>query len=116
MLWRAYLIAILMAALASIPALATTNVLATIEGALAAAEPFVEAMVVVPSGTFIMGDGESQCGVDEHEVTLTRDFCLARSEVTNQEYMVAVQWAYDHGYVTVTTVWVHDNLRRRPPG
>ncbi|MBU1702693.1 MAG: formylglycine-generating enzyme family protein [Candidatus Eisenbacteria bacterium] len=67
-------------------------------------------MVTVPARTFLMGDGHSFCGETLHEVTLTRDFQLGRYEVTNQEYMEAVQWAYDNGYVTVTTTNVLDNL------
>jgi len=67
-------------------------------------------MVLVPAGVFIMGDGAAFCGQDEHEVTLTRDFFLCQHEVTNQEYREAVQWAYDHAYVTVTTQGVEDNL------
>ncbi|MCK4305036.1 MAG: SUMF1/EgtB/PvdO family nonheme iron enzyme [Candidatus Eisenbacteria sp.] len=70
----------------------------------------VPGMVTVPAGIFIMGDGVAYCGQDEHEVTLTRDFYLSQNEVTNQEYREAVQWAYDHGYVTATTSWVRDNL------
>ncbi len=67
-------------------------------------------MVEVPAGVFTMGDGYSYCGEDEHEVTLTRSFYLGQHEVTNQEYLEAVQWAYDHGYVTATTTSVLDNL------
>ncbi|MCK4413808.1 MAG: SUMF1/EgtB/PvdO family nonheme iron enzyme [Candidatus Eisenbacteria sp.] len=70
----------------------------------------VPVMVRVPAGAFIMGDGVAWCGVDEREVTLTRDFYLGKHEVTNQEYLEAVQWAYDHGYVTATTVSVRGNL------
>ena len=70
----------------------------------------VPAMVTVPAGIFIMGDGEAYCGQDEREVTLTRDFYLGQHEVTNQEYLEAVQWAYDHGHVTATTSSVQDNL------
>ena len=70
----------------------------------------VPGMVVVPAGVFIMGDGVADCGVDEREVTLTRSFHLGQHEVTNQEYLEAVQWAYDHGYVTATTSSVQDNL------
>ncbi|MFC1573004.1 formylglycine-generating enzyme family protein [Candidatus Eisenbacteria bacterium] len=70
-------------------------------------------MVTVPAGVFIMGDGVASCGVDEHEVTLTRDFYLGQHEVTNQEYLEAVQWAYDHGYVTATTSSVQDSLDGR---
>jgi len=70
----------------------------------------VPGMVAVPAGVFMMGDGVAWCGEDEREVTLTRDFYLGQHEVTNQEYLEAVQWAYDHGYVTVTTTSVRDNL------
>jgi formylglycine-generating enzyme required for sulfatase activity len=73
-------------------------------------ETLTPAMVTIPAGGFIMGDGVTFCGADEREVTLTRDFFLGQHEVTNQEYLEAVQWAYDHGYVTVTTTAVLDNL------
>ncbi len=66
--------------------------------------------VAVPAGTFIMGDGVAHCGTDEHQVTLTGDFLIGQYEVTNQQYMEAVQWAYDNGYVTATTSSVRDNL------
>ncbi|MCA9752002.1 MAG: SUMF1/EgtB/PvdO family nonheme iron enzyme [Gemmatimonadetes bacterium] len=58
--------------------------------------------VLVPAGVFMMGDGHSGCGEDEHEVNLTRAFRLGRYEVTNGEYMAALQWAFDCGLVTVT--------------
>jgi len=67
-------------------------------------------MVLVPAGSFVMGDGVAVCGVDERDVTLTRDFYLGQREVTNQEYMCALQWAYDNGYVTATLSSVQDNL------
>ena len=66
-------------------------------------------MVTVPSSAFIMGDGVVSGG-HEREVTLTRDFYLCEHEVTNREYMEALQWAYDNGYVTATASSVHDNL------
>ncbi|MFC1573128.1 formylglycine-generating enzyme family protein [Candidatus Eisenbacteria bacterium] len=67
-------------------------------------------MVLVPAGTFTMGDGVAYCGVNEREVTLTRDFYLGQHEVTNQDYLEAVQWAFDHGYVTAQVWEVRDNL------
>jgi len=70
----------------------------------------VPPMVTVPAGVFIMGDGEAYCGVDQREVTLTRAFYVSQHEVTNQEYMEAVQWAYDHEFVTATSISVRDNL------
>ncbi len=70
----------------------------------------VPGMVAVLAGVFTMGDGAAYCGTDEHEVTLTRAFHLGEHEVTNLEYLEAVQWAYDHEYVTATTTSVQDNL------
>ena len=67
-------------------------------------------VVLVQAGSFTMGDGLAGCGVDEHEVTLTHDFHLCQHQVTNQEYLDAVQWAYDHGYVTATASSVQDSL------
>ncbi|MFC1572870.1 SUMF1/EgtB/PvdO family nonheme iron enzyme [Candidatus Eisenbacteria bacterium] len=67
-------------------------------------------MDTVPAGVFVMGDGEAACGNQEHEVTLTRDFYLGQYEVTNHEYLEALQWAFEHGYVTVDTNSVKDNL------
>jgi formylglycine-generating enzyme required for sulfatase activity len=72
-------------------------------------------MVEVPAGVFIMGDGAAWCGEDEREVTLTRSFYLGQHEVTNQEYLEAVQWACDNGFATATTSSVRDNLDGRTP-
>ncbi len=72
--------------------------------------PRVPSMVLVPPGSFTMGDGKAYCGKDEREVTLTRDFWIGQYEVTNQEYLDWVQWAYDNGYVTATSLSVRDNL------
>jgi len=70
----------------------------------------IPGMVTVPAGVFTMGDGVAYCGTAQRQVTLTHDFYLGQHEVTNQEYLEAVQWAYDHGYVTATTTSVRDNL------
>jgi len=67
-------------------------------------------MVRVPGGAFVMGDGISTCGMQQHAVTLTRDFFLAQHEVSNAEYLQLLQWAYDQGLVTATTAEVRDNL------
>jgi formylglycine-generating enzyme required for sulfatase activity len=67
-------------------------------------------MVLVPAGTFTMGDGSAGNGEAEFDVTLTNDFYLDQHEVTNQEYIDAVQWAYDNGHVTVDVNRVYDNL------
>ncbi len=67
-------------------------------------------MITVPHGVFIMGDGITSYGRDQREVTLTRDFYLGAKEVTNQEFMDNLQWAYDNDYVTATEIEVRDNL------
>ncbi len=73
---------------------------------------FVDAppMILVPSGTFTMGDGMSPCAQDERTVILTNSFYIGQYEITNQEYLDAVQWAFDRGYVTVGETYVQDNL------
>jgi len=68
------------------------------------------AMVGVSAGSFTMGDGVGYCGVDEREITLTHSFYLGQHEVTNLEYLEALQWAYDRGYVTASQTAVYDNL------
>ncbi|MFH1219135.1 MAG: SUMF1/EgtB/PvdO family nonheme iron enzyme [Candidatus Eisenbacteria bacterium] len=59
-------------------------------------------MVLVPAGTFTMGDGVAYCGVAKHQVTLNRSFYLGKYEVTNKEYRDALQWAYDQNPKMVT--------------
>jgi len=67
-------------------------------------------MVLVPAGSLMMGDGSSYCGTTQHQVALTHSFYLGTCEVTNKEYRDALQWAYEHGRVTVTTAAVNDSL------
>jgi len=67
-------------------------------------------MTALPPGSFVMGDGEAVCGRVERPVTLTRAFWIARHEVTNGEYVEALQWAYDHGCVTADSSQVRDAL------
>jgi len=76
-------------------------------------ETLVPPMVLVPAGTFFMGDGVAYCGQDEHQVTLTRDFLIGQYEVTNEQYLDAAQWAYHHGHVSATSGCVRDNLDGR---
>lgn len=68
-------------------------------------------MITVPAGIFTMGDPDARC-TDVHEVTLTHDFLLGQHEVTNREYVEALQWAYDHvpRLVTVVTSSVKDTM------
>jgi len=58
----------------------------------------------VPAGSFWMGSLIGEC-VEQpvHQVTLTSDYYLGSQQVTNEEYRSALQWAYDSGYVTVSS-------------
>jgi formylglycine-generating enzyme required for sulfatase activity len=67
-------------------------------------------VVLVPAGMFEMGDGVANCGTQQHQVTLSHSFDLGDYEVTNREYRDALQWAYEHNYVTATSSAVNDNL------
>jgi len=69
-----------------------------------------DGMALVPAGVLTAGGGVSQCGESRRAVVLTHDFYLDKYEVTNQRYLEAVQWAYDHGYVTATPAGVSDNM------
>lgn len=56
-------------------------------------------LIVVPAGSFSMG----QTGVEipVHQVTLTHSYLLGQTEVTNQQYLDALQWAYNQGMITI---------------
>jgi len=60
--------------------------------------------VQIPAGSFVMG--QSGVAEPEHDVTLTHAFQLGLYEVTNAQFRVALQWAYDNGYVTVDEWYV----------
>ena len=72
-----------------------------------------EGFVLIPPApysmpmTFTMG---STVGTDEtpHEVILTERYLIFETEVTNGQYLEALQWAFDHGYVSVTSDTVFD--------
>ncbi len=73
-----------------------------------AVEDTLPGFITVPAGTFWMGQSGTN-GLPVHQVTLTQGFLLAKNEVTNGQYMEALQWAYDNGHVTATsnTVTAH---------
>jgi formylglycine-generating enzyme required for sulfatase activity len=75
-------------------------------------DPVPSGFVRVPSGSFAMGDGNSSsyCGSNQYPVTLTEDFYLGQTEVTNQQYLDLLQWAYDRGSVSATTSSVADAM------
>ncbi len=115
----------LYAAPATVPFPATVTVRATsqadptksgvAQATILPAESVPAGFVHIPAGSFTMGDGSasSSCGTQQHDVTLTHDFYLGQSEVTNQQFLDMVQWAYDQGHVAVTDSVVYDRLDGR---
>jgi len=71
-------------------------------------------LVLIPAGSFVMGSAEDELGHlgDEvqHPVTLTNDFRMFSTEVTNQQYADLAKWALDNGYCTVNGTRLYDNL------
>ena len=70
--------------------------------------------VLIQASTFTMGSPDDEPDrVDnetQHLVTLTNDFFLSQTEITNQKYADMAQWAYDNGYCTATSSSLQDNL------
>lgn len=62
-----------------------------------------ENMVLISSGSFSMGQVGLEDATPVHQTTLTHDFYMGKFEITNEEYMAAVQWAYDQGRVTASS-------------
>jgi len=63
-----------------------------------------EEMALIPAGSFEMGDSFSEGASDErpvHTVTVSA-FYMDRYEVSNDEMVEVMQWAYDNGKITVT--------------
>ncbi len=56
-------------------------------------------MVFIPAGSFQMGPDPFGNG-SEHTVTLTHNYWLDKTEVTNAAFLSALQWAYDEGLVS----------------
>jgi len=71
-------------------------------------------LVLITAGSFNMGSPEDEPGYlgDEvlHPVTLTSDFYIFSTEVTNQQYADLAQWALENGYCTVNGTRLFDNL------
>jgi formylglycine-generating enzyme required for sulfatase activity len=69
-------------------------------------------MVLIPAGTFAMGSPTNELGRTseeiEHQVTLTRDFFMQRSEVTNRQMADVLNWALGQGGISVTPAAVRN--------
>ena len=71
-------------------------------------------LVLIEAGSFLMGAPTDEPGYngDEllHPVTLTNDFRMYSTEVTNQEYADLAQWALEQGHCSVVGTRLFDNL------
>lgn len=71
-------------------------------------------LVLITAGSFMMGSSEDEPGhlgeETQHPVTLTNDYFMYSTEVTNQEYADIAQWAFDNGHCQVIDMRVWDNL------
>ncbi len=77
-------------------------------------EIIVGEMVLIPAGSFTMGSAEDELGhlgdESQHPVTLTNDFLMFSTEVTNRQYADLAQWALGNGYCAVNGTRLYDNL------
>ena len=73
-------------------------------------EEETDEMIVVPPGSFVMGDDAIFSPLEHtpHSVTLTHRIRMGLHEVTNQQYRDALQWAWDHDLVHVSPLTVID--------
>jgi len=69
---------------------------------------------LISADTFTMGsptdEPERYDNETLHLVTLTNDFYMSETEITNQQYADLAQWAYDNGYCTATSASLRDAL------
>jgi len=77
-------------------------------------EVIQEGFALIPAGTFTMGSPTGEPGrysyETQHTVTLTDDFSISQTEITNQQYADLAKWAYDNGYCTANSSSLKDNL------
>lgn len=71
-------------------------------------------LVLIEAGSFSMGSAEDELGhlgdETQHPVTLTTDFFMFSTEVTNQEYADLAQWALENNYCSVIGTRIYDNI------
>ena len=80
---------------------------------LFASSMYANEWIFVPAGSFQMGHPSIAAPV--HEVTLTHDYYLSGTEITNGEYLKALQWAYDREYLTIAVGTVQQHGRNLVP-
>jgi len=76
---------------------------------------FEKDFVKIHAGRFMMGAPADEPGSEieewpQHAITLSRDFYMQTTEVTNEQFRKLAQWAYDRGYVTASSSSLQDNM------
>lgn len=71
-------------------------------------------MVSIPSGTFLMGSPVNQFNEPEISITLTHDFFIGATEVTNIEFIRAAQYALDNNYIYNDNGIIRDTIMNWP--
>jgi len=68
-------------------------------------------MVLIPAGTFDMGDTFSEGATDELPVhsIYVNEFYMDKYEVSNEKMRQVMQWAYNHGKITATSATVQND-------
>jgi formylglycine-generating enzyme required for sulfatase activity len=85
-----------------------------ITGVYVAATDAPAGFIAAPAGSFMMGSPPEEpwhvFPETRHRVTLTHDFHIGATEVTNQQYIELAQWALAQGCVVATDSVLWDNL------
>jgi formylglycine-generating enzyme required for sulfatase activity len=75
-------------------------------------------MINVPSGTFVMGQANASGGDVEHVVSISREFFLSRTEISNSQYQEAANWAIANNYASIVdnNLYSHGQYLGQMPG
>ena len=87
-----------------LPMVSATGVLGMAQSSAALPTAFEGGFALIPAGSFEMGDSFNEGCSDErpvHTVTVSA-FYMGRYEITNDEMIEVMQWAYDNSKITVS--------------
>ena len=87
-----------------LPMVSATGVLGMAQSSAALPTTFEGGFALIPAGSFEMGDSFNEGCSDErpvHTVTVSA-FYMGRYEITNDEMIEVMQWAYDNSKITVS--------------
>ena len=76
-------------------------------GLLLSQSVYAVPLVEVPSGTLSLGAAFQNLEI--HEVTLTQNFVIGQTEITNSQYLEALNWAWDQELLSIEGVFVYQH-------